>query len=92
MIRSFRCRHTVALFRGEKPKRFSGVARVAQRKLRQLAAAHELSDLFIFPGNHLEALKGDREGQHSIRVNDQFRTCFVWREGDAYDVEVVDYH
>jgi proteic killer suppression protein len=92
LIRSFRCKHTEALFRGEKPKLFSAFARVAQRKLRQLAAAHELRDVSIFPGNHLEALQGDREGQYSIRVNDQFRICFVWREGDAYEVEIVDYH
>ncbi|RPI28660.1 MAG: excinuclease ABC subunit A [Acidobacteria bacterium] len=92
MIRSFRCKHTEALFAGEKPKRFSAFARVAQRKLRQLAADHELADLSVFPGNHLEALKGDREGQHSIRVNDQFRICFVWGEGETYDVEIVDYH
>jgi proteic killer suppression protein len=65
---------------------------VAQRELRQLHAAHELRDLTIFPGNRLEALSGDRRGQHSIRVNDRFRVCFVWRDGDAHDVEIVDYH
>lgn len=65
---------------------------MAQRKLRQLDFAMELRDLASPPGSHLEALKGDREGQHSIRINDQWRICFVWREGDAYDVEIVDYH
>jgi proteic killer suppression protein len=68
------------------------VARVAQRKLQQLAAAHRLDDLAIFPGNRLEALKGDRLGQHSIRINDRLRICFVWRSGDAHEVEIVDYH
>ena len=65
---------------------------MAQRKLRQLHAAHRLEDLAIFPGNRLEALKGDRRGQHSIRINDRLRMCFVWRNGDSYDVEIVDYH
>ena len=65
---------------------------MAQRKLRQLDAAHELRDLTIFPGNRLEALRGDRRGQHSIRVNDRFRICFVWRGSDAHDVEIADYH
>lgn len=73
-------------------RRLQSVARVAQRKLRQLHATHELRDLNIFPGNRLEALGGDRRGRHSIRVNDRFRVCFVWRDGDAHDVEIVDYH
>jgi toxin HigB-1 len=66
--------------------------RVAQRKLRQLDIATELRDLASPPGNHLEALKGDRKGQHSIRINEQWRLCFIWRDGDAYDVEIADYH
>ncbi|MGH9492212.1 MAG: type II toxin-antitoxin system RelE/ParE family toxin [Terriglobales bacterium] len=65
---------------------------MAQRKLQQLEAAVELRDLSSPPGNRLEALRGDRKGQHSIRINDQWRICFVWRDGDAYDVEIVDYH
>jgi proteic killer suppression protein len=68
------------------------IARVAQRKLKQLDAARELIDLTIFPGNRLETLKGDRAGQHSIRINDQFRICFVWRDRDVHQVEIVDYH
>lgn len=80
------------LFNGWPTRRLQGIARVAQRKLRQLDAAHELRDLTIFSGNRLEALRGDRRGQHSIRVNDRFRICFVWRGSDAHDVERVDYH
>jgi proteic killer suppression protein len=68
------------------------IARVGQRKLEQLDAAAKLSDLAAFPGNRLEPLKGDRAGQYSIRINDQFRICFVWHDGDAHDVEIVDYH
>ncbi|MCL4814915.1 MAG: type II toxin-antitoxin system RelE/ParE family toxin [Vicinamibacteraceae bacterium] len=68
------------------------MARVAQRKLQQLHAAQELGDLSAFPGNRLEALAGDRRGQHSIRVNDQYRICFAWTNGGAEDVEIVDYH
>jgi proteic killer suppression protein len=68
------------------------VARVAQRKLQQLHAARELRHLAAFPGNRLEAFAGDRRGQHGIRVNDQSRICFVWHDGDADDVEIVDYH
>lgn len=75
------------------PKGFpSDLAKRARRKLRVLAAAARLEDLGTPHGNHLEALAGDRAAQHSIRVNDQWRVCFVWREGDAYDVEIVDYH
>lgn len=92
MIRSFRGQDAKALFGGQSPRRFQRIARVAQRKVMQLHAAHQLRDLAIFPGNHLEALKGDRKGQHSIRINDQYRICFVWRDGDAFEVEVVDYH
>lgn len=92
MIRSFRGRDAQALFEGQRPQRLQQIARVAQRKLMQLHAAHLLRDLAIFPGNRLEALKGKRKGQQSIRINDQYRICFVWRDGDAFDVEVVDYH
>ena len=92
MIRSFRDADTEAVFNGRPTRRLQNVARVAQRKLRQLDAAHELRDLTIFPGNRLEALSGDRQGQHSIRINDTYRICFVWRSGDAHDVEIVDYH
>lgn len=92
MIRSFRGRESEALFSGRPSRRLQPVARVAQRKLQQLNAAHQLRDLSIFPGNRLEALAGDRQGQYSIRINDQYRVCFVWRDGDAYEVEIVDYH
>jgi proteic killer suppression protein len=75
-----------------KPVRLLPVDRVARRKIRQLEIASELSDLRILHGNRFKALKGDRFGQHSIRVNDQYRICFVWKGGGAYDVEIVDYH
>ena len=70
----------------------SDLAKVSRPKLRMLAAAARLDDLRTPPANRLEALSGDRAGQHSIRINDQWRLCFVWRDGDAYDVEIVDYH
>jgi toxin HigB-1 len=92
VIRSFKNAETEALFSGRFSRRLQQVARVAERKLRQLHAARELRDLAAFPGNRLEALAGDRRGQHSIRVNDRYRICFVWRDGDADDVEIVDYH
>jgi len=72
--------------------RFQAIERVARRKLLYLHAGRRLEDLRVPPGNHLEALKGDRAGQHSIRINDQWRICFVWRGGEAHDVEIVDYH
>jgi len=92
VIKSFRSKDTERLHTREPVKRFRAVERVAQRRLRQLDSAAELRDLASPPDNHLEALKGDRAGQHSIRINDQWRICFVWRDGDAYDVEIVDYH
>ena len=92
MIRSFRDKETEAIFNGLSSRRFQQVQRIAQRKLKQLNAADQLSDLAIFPGNRLEALKGARRGQYSIRINDQYRICFTWRESDAHDVEIVDYH
>lgn len=93
MIKSFRDRDTERLFHRERVKRFgSEVQKRGLRKLRMLDAATVLEDLKIPPANRLEKLKGDRAGQHSIRVNRQWRICFVWRAGDAYDVEIVDYH
>ncbi len=92
MIKSFRCKETERLFHRERSKRFKGIERVGLRKLYMLNAAKELRDLAAPPGNRPEALHGDREGRHSIRINDQWRICFVWLDGDAYDVEIVDYH
>lgn len=92
MIKTFRNRDTEKLYRRERIRRFRSIELVARRKLRQLDSATELRDLASPPGNRLEALRGEREGQHSIRINDQWRICFQWRAGDAYDVEIVDYH
>jgi proteic killer suppression protein len=92
MIRSFRCADTQALFESGKSRRFAAIAIVAARKLVQLDSAHELRDLASPPGNRLEALRGDRAGQHSMRINDQFRVCFVWTEQGPEQVEIVDYH
>ena len=92
MIISFRCPDTQALFETGKCKKFSGIANIAIRKLAQLDAAHTLDFLRSPPGNHLEALKGKRKGQYSIRVNDQFRVCFHWTKEGPADVEIVDYH
>lgn len=92
MIRSFRDGETEALFNRESIVRFRGFERVALRKLNMLDAAVQLSDLRIPPGNRLEALKGDRKGQYSIRINHQFRLCFTWKNGDAHEVEITDYH
>lgn len=92
MIRSFADKDTERLFDGRRIRRWQSMEAIAMRKLAMLHRAARLEDLRIPPGNRLEALKGDRAGQHSIRVNDQFRVCFVWKSGDAYDVEIVDYH
>ena len=92
MIQSFSDEDTYGLFTKRKSRHWSNVQTVALRKLDQLEAAVTLDDLKIPPGNKLEALKGSRKGQHSIRVNDQFRICFAWREDGAYEVEIVDYH
>lgn len=92
MIESFKCSETRALYQGERVARFVNIERVALLKLRQLEIAGRLEDLRIPPQNRLEALKGNRRGQHSIRINDQWRVCFVWRDGHAYDVQIVDYH
>jgi proteic killer suppression protein len=93
MIRSFADAENERVFRRLASRRLSAeVQRVAYRKLVVIDAAESLSDLRIPPGNRLEKLKGNREGQHSIRVNEQWRICFRWKEGDAYDVEIADYH
>ena len=92
MILSFACRDTQALFHSVDVRRFKSMERVARRKLLQLHAATTLDSLRIPPGNQLEALRGDRKGQHSIRVNDQWRVCFVWQGDGAAKVEIVDYH
>ena len=93
MIKSFKDRDTEALFRGQRIRRLpSQLQRTARRKLLIIDAATQLATLKVPPGNRLEALKGDRRGQHSIRINQQWRICFVWRDGHAYDVEIVDYH
>jgi proteic killer suppression protein len=91
MIRSFRDKDTEAIFNGEPVLKFQNIARVARRKLRSIHKARTLRDLSL-PGNRLEALKADRSGQHSVRINDQYRVCFVWDKGDAREVEIVDYH
>lgn len=92
-ILSFSDRDTEALWEGQTPRSLTAIAKQARRKLDYIHAARELRDLLAPPGNRLEALRGDRAGQHSIRVNDQWRVCFRWRDGEgAYDVEIVDYH
>ena len=92
MIRSFADRDTRALYEGRRVRRFEGFRAQAERRLQILRRARSLDDLRGLPSNHLEALSGDREGQFSIRINRQWRVCFRWHEGDAYDVEIADYH
>ena len=92
MIKSFRCRDTEDLFEDRFVRRFQAVERTARRKLEALNAATSLADLSFVPGNRLEALRGDREGQYSIRINDQWRLCFEWSGRDSFNVEIVDYH
>lgn len=91
-IQSYKCRDTEALMRDGRNRRFANIISVALRKLDYLNAAGTLSDLRAPPGNRLEALKGNRVGQHSIRVNDQWRICFVWTDAGPVDVEICDYH
>ena len=92
MIRSYRCKDTKRLANGFRVRRFVNMERVAQRKLAQLDAAATLDFLRVPPGNRLEALSGERRGWYSIRINEQWRLCFRFVDGDAYDVEIVDYH
>lgn len=92
MIASFRCPETRALFETGRSRVFAGIERVATRKLALLNAAASLEFLRRPPGNRLERLAGDRFGQYSLRINDRYRLCFVWRSGNAHDVEIVDYH
>ncbi|MCP4691143.1 MAG: excinuclease ABC subunit A [Desulfobacterales bacterium] len=93
MIKSFKCADTEALSNNKRVKRFVNIETVARRKLRQLQIANRLDDLRVPPGNRLKALKGDRAGQHGIRINDQFRVCFYWSDSEgAEQVEIVDYH
>ena len=92
MIRSFKSPDTEALFNGRRVAKFVNLERVATRKLQMLDDAAELGDLMAPPANRLEALKGERKGQHSIRINDQWRVCFVWTSAGPEQVEIVDYH
>ena len=92
MIRSFRDKKTESLFAGESVKEFSGIRNVAERKLTMLDSAADLKDLLAPPGNRLEKLKGDHAGQHSIRINDQWRICFIWKADGPHEVEITDYH
>ena len=92
MIKTFKCRDTEALFDGKRVARFADIAAVAMRKLQMVHAATRVETLRVPPQNRLEKLSGERKGQWSIRVDDRFRVCFVWRDGGAWDVEIVDYH
>jgi toxin HigB-1 len=92
VIKSFKCADTRRLFKDENLPRFRNIQQSARRKLIMLHAAKNLMDLRLPHGNRLHALRGDRERQHSISINDQWRICFVWKDGDACDVEIVDYH
>lgn len=93
LIKSFKNRETEKIYNREVSGKLPGdIQQVALRKLRMINNAKNLNDLRIPPGNRLEKLKGNREGQHSIRINDQWRICFTWREDEAYDVEIIDYH
>jgi len=93
VLRSFKCKETEKIFKRSYSKKYPvDVQRVALRKLRMLNRAEDLNDLRVPPGNRLEALKGKRKGQHSIRINDQWRICFLWQDKDVFDVEITDYH
>jgi proteic killer suppression protein len=92
VIRSFRSKETAKLFQRQHSRKFGGIESVARRKLRMLDDAEKLEDISAIPGNRFEHLAGDRKGRHSIRVNDQWRICLIWREGAPEDVEIVDYH
>lgn len=92
MIKTFADKDAEALANGERVRKWINIESVARRKLAQLRAAATLDFLRIPPGNRLEALRGDRVGQCSIRINDQYRVCFVWKDGDAYNIEICDYH
>jgi toxin HigB-1 len=92
VIQSFRCADTGRLFHRKSVRRFRAIERQALRKLDMLDAAQDIRTLSTLPGNRLERLRGDRKGQYSIRINDQWRVCFEWRGGHAYEVEIVDYH
>jgi len=92
MIHSFACAETEALFNSKVVPRFKNIERVVRRKLLQLSATTYLASLRVPPGNQLEMLKGNRKEQHSIRINDQWRLCFIWKDDGAYQVEIVDYH
>ncbi|MEQ1637847.1 MAG: type II toxin-antitoxin system RelE/ParE family toxin [Methylococcales bacterium] len=92
MIKTFKCKRTESLFQGKRVAKWANLATVAIRKLQMLEAADSIDDLLIPPGNRLEKLSGDRANQWSIRVNEQFRVCFRFENGDAFDVEIVDYH
>jgi proteic killer suppression protein len=92
VIETFRCKDTEALFAGRRISRFAAIERPAMRKLAMLNRAGRIEDLRVPPGNRLEALRGDRAGQWSVRINDQWRLCFRFEGGNAYDVEIVDYH
>ena len=92
MLRSFRDKDTDAVYRQFRVRRFQHIEEVALRRLVQIDSAEQLRDLASPPANRLETLKGNRAGQYSVRINDQYRVCFRWEDGDAYDVEIVDYH
>ncbi|MGD9049539.1 MAG: type II toxin-antitoxin system RelE/ParE family toxin [Anaerolineae bacterium] len=93
MIRSFKCKETEKIFARHRSRKLPhDMQQVALRKLRMLNRAANLNDLRVPPANRLEKLKGDREGQYSIRINEQWRICFEWRDGDSFNVEIVDYH
>lgn len=92
MITHFSCRDTAGLFYGKRVKRFANIERIALRKLQQIHAAQSLQFLRVPPGNHLELLSGDRQGHYSIRINIQWRICFIWNNGNVSHVEIIDYH